>query len=378
MKFSSQVVEFPIVNRNRLLVIVLIVILFVIAGLFIRHLTKPAGFGDSKIYLAMAKSVWTFTESPWGYRIAVPYLAAYLAYYLRIPLETVFFALQMGMYALTLAGLFWWFRFGLRMRPYTTVLGLLLFVFSYPGVYNLHNTLHVGFAEHLLLVLGCIAIYQNYYLILVFLVAASSFVKETAGLLLIPTYLAVNLLTGKWRQLLVRTLILAVVFLSISLLLRSGVLFRNQADFSDYIRFYTRDYIKYVIDYWGGPSSALERILYTFGPVWVLALSGFWYAPARLRAMSVLPLLAILQILLGTDLYRMVGVSFPVVLALSVVVLDRLAPSWASMLAGLSILYFLSWNHSIGFEAALWGSILLTVLLMVMSRYDHKVKEVFI
>ncbi len=359
-------------NKKKIVLFLVLTGIFMIAGLYLRQVTRPKGYGDSAIYLAMAKSVWTFTQSPWGYRIAVPYSAAYLAYYLRVPLETMFLVLQVGMYAVTVVALFVWFHIILRVRVYPAVLGLLLFVFSYPGLYNLHNTVHVGFAEHLLLVLGCIFIYQDRYFLLLLLVAVSGFVKETIGLLLIPTYLMVNLVTRNWIRLLVKTILLLVVFIGISLLLRSGILFRNPVDLSDYSSFYNREYLAYVFNYWGGLINALELVLYTFGPVWLLAIAGVIQSPARLKAMLILPVLAILQITLGTDLFRMVGVGFPVVLAYVVVLLDRMGPKWASIFTGVSLFYALTWNHDIAPNAALWGSLTLTLLLLVLYLFRDR------
>jgi hypothetical protein len=190
-----------------------------------RYVTFPMGFGDSEHYLEMAKSPGKFVGSPWGYRIAVPYAAALLAQSTGISLFFAFTLLQVGIYSLFLATLFFWLRRGLRVSNFAAGMTLLLFVCSYPGVYNLHNVVHVGLAEHLLVLLGCIAVYHNRFLLLALIVAISCTVKETVGMLLIPSYFILAIESGNWRKVTWNTAIVAAVFLSLSLGLRTGVLF---------------------------------------------------------------------------------------------------------------------------------------------------------
>ena len=199
--------------KRKLLVAILLFGCFVVIGFCVRQFTLPMGFGDEDKYLVMAQAPGRFASVPWGYRVAVPYAASALSKALSIPLKTAFVVLQLSMFGVTLTLLVRWMSDGLASRNFVTGLSASLFVFSYPGIYNLHNIVHVGFGEHLFLILGCMAIYSNRFTVLCLVMAASCFVKESVGFLLIPTYFAFAMLFSAWGTALLRTACLIAVFL---------------------------------------------------------------------------------------------------------------------------------------------------------------------
>ena len=350
------------------------------AGLFMRYVTWPMGAGDSIHYLKMAESPGTFVGSPWGFRIAVPYAAAFLSSVLGISLEGAFGLLQIGMFSAFLTLLFLWVQRDFKINTFVAGLTCLLFVFSYPGVYNLHNLVHIGLAEHLLVLIGCIAMYSGRFPLLVVVVAISCFVKESVGLLLVPSYLVFALVTEKWRVALLRTTELALVFLAVSLVLRSGILLFRGSGLGTYVPFYSWEYMRYVYHYWGGLGGAVSQIVLTFGPMWLLACAGFIIAPAKLKALTVLPILAILQIALATDVGRMVAVGVPVLLALSAILLSRIDRGYAALATASSCFHFLCLNHRVNATASLAGSALVTLVILWCSRSvlfgaNHQVSE---
>ena len=145
------------VMKTKLQLIIILLFIFSIVGVYVTYVTLPMGYGDSNHYLKMAQSPGTSVASPWGYRIAIPYVAALFSSIFNFPIKLSFVAAQIGMYALFLTLLSLWLLWGLRISRFATAMSCLLFVFSYPGVYNLHNVVHVGFGEHLFVLLGCIA-----------------------------------------------------------------------------------------------------------------------------------------------------------------------------------------------------------------------------
>lgn len=321
---------------------------FALLGLATRNLTLPMGFGDSETYLEMAQTPGAFIRSPWGYRIGVPYAASALATLLSLPIETAFSVLQLSMFGVIMTALCTWISTGLERGPLVGTLCALLFMFSYPGTYNLHNVAHIGLGEHLFILLGCMAIYGKHFFALCVVTVLSCFVKESVGFLLIPTYLLSAMIFSPWRAALSNSAILCAVFLAPFLLLRSGVFFNSDASLNTYISFYTLDYMRFCWNYWGGPIAALKQIAFWFSPLCLLAVVGFFAAPPKMKALAVLPILATIQIALATDVMRMVGVGIPVMIALGGFTLSKMRATHAIAVVALSSFQFLTLNHSIG------------------------------
>lgn len=175
------------INR-KIVVFVVMVAGFALLGLVARNLTLPMGFGDSENYLKMAQTPGAFIRSPWGYRIGVPYAASGVSNLLSLPLQTTFSVLQLSMFGVIMTALCTWISTGLERGTFVGTLCALLFMFSYPGTYNLHNVAHIGLGEHLFILLGCMAIYGKHFFALCVVTVLSCFVKESVGFLLIPTY----------------------------------------------------------------------------------------------------------------------------------------------------------------------------------------------
>jgi len=334
----------------------------------VRQFTLPMGFGDSGKYLAMAEAPGTFIRSPWGYRIVVPYAASAIAENLPLPLRVAFGILQLSMFGVILTLIVRWVSDGLARGVFVGAMSATLFVLSYPGVYNLHNIVHVGLGEHLFVLLGCMAIYSNRFVLLCLVTAASCLVKESVGFLLVPTYFMSAMLFSAWRTALLRTVCLASAFLAPFWLLRSGVLFQNHTDINAYASFYTWDYVSYCWNSWGGLKGAAVQIVGSYAPLCLISLSGFLVAPPRLKALTVLPILAALQIALATDVMRMVGVGIPVLIALSSFALSKMNHAYAALVCTLVGFQFLCKNHGVGKLASLKVACVLILVLLWMNR----------
>ncbi|MBY5991869.1 hypothetical protein [Ferrimonas balearica] len=353
-----------------LLQILALATLFTLVGLLMVAITQPFSFGDAERYLAMAQNPGQFTAAPWGYRVAVPYLAAALSRGVGLPLMDSFALLQLGCYSAFLTLLYLWLRRTLGLSWVASSAACLLFIFSYPGVFNLHNVMHVGLAEHLGILLGCMAIHRGAFVRLWLLIALTCFVKENIGLLLIPTWAFVTWRDQGWRQALFTTAALLVTFIALHLFIRSGWLFNNTPDLTTYTGFYSLDWLHYVYGYWGGLLGALKLTLATFGPVWVLFLLGLSQSTGRLRWMGLLPLLAAMQVVLATDVWRMVGLGAPMVLALSAVALHRLPRHSCVVAVGLNALYFMAFNNSMKLAMAALFALALLGLWFYRQRLN--------
>jgi hypothetical protein len=338
-----------------------------------RVITKDFGFGDSGDYMLVAQFPFQLKAPPFGYRIAIPYLASFMSQNLHMGLERTFEVLQIVMYSLVLTVWYLWVTIGLRLSSFVSVLTCLLFIFSYPGVYNLHNVVHVGFGEHLFLLLGFIAIYHNRFILLCIIVAVSCFVKENVGALLIPTSLVSNFIEEKLSITVGKVAILSSIFLGGSLLLRSGLLFMGEGSAVQYIQGYISwDYIKWCYNFSGGWPTILLSVLGTFGVSWLLAVAGFWVAPNRLRWLIILPLLAIMQLILAASgAGRMAGLGFPVVLALSGVALDSMHRILAVLLVIINAAFFLCLNHQLHNRPIELGLLGITALILYLAYLSY-------
>ena len=341
---------------------------FAVLGFYVRKFTIPWGIGDSGFYRAMAENPGTFIRSPWGYRIAVPYAAAAISEILSLPLKTAFGILQLSMFGVILTLIFRWVSTALTRSAFVGAISVTLFALSYPGVYNLHNIMHVGLGEHLFVLLGCMAIYSNRFVLLCLVTVASCLVKESVGFLLIPTYFVSAMLFSGWRTALLRTACLASAFIAPFWLLRSGILFQNHTDFNTYTALFTWDELLNVWNYYGGLKGAIPVIVKHFAPLFLISLSGFLVAPPRLKALAVLPVLAALQIVFAVDILRMVGVGVPVLIALSSFALSRMKHEHAALVCSLVGFTFLCYNHKVGGLESLKVAFFLILVLLWMNR----------
>jgi hypothetical protein len=342
--------------------------LSVLTGLCAKQFTLPMGFGDSERYLAMAQDPVRFIGAPWGYRVAVPYAAQAISAGLSLPIETTFSALQLTMFAVILTGIVAWVSNQYKGGSLVGALCAILFAFSYPGVYNLHNVVHVGFAEHLCVLLGCMAIYGNRFGLLCILIALSCLGKESVGFLLIPTYFSYAATAFPWPIALRRGTLLIVAFLAPFCLLRFSNLFHHHGDSTTYASFYTLEYARFCWNYWGGPLGAAKQIASWFGPLYLLFAAGFLAAPTQLRALALLPILATFQILLATDVMRMVGVGVPVIVLVSSCALARMRIEYAVLLVIVCVGNFFSLNYNVGGNIARGIACVSTLAVLWINR----------
>ena len=308
--------------------------------------TNPMGFGDSDKYLAMAQHPWILTSTPWGYRIAIPYLATLLSRLFSWELETSFRFITASFFASIITVCFLWLRRQEHLKISSTLLLIMVFTFSYVGGYNTHNYIHIGFAEHLLFLLGFIIIRVERFQWsrLFFLLFIGSVVKETI-VLLIPLYVVYNWSKIPLKKLLISTISLISLTVLIFFFLRSGYLFNNSVTFQTYRSLYTMDFIRQTYHYWDGLHGACIRVLRTFGIFWCIAAIGFFYTEDTQKPLAVLIPLAVGQIVLATDVQRMTGIAFPAILFLASRYFHQLSLFWQFILTVIHVTLFYASNY---------------------------------
>ena len=314
------------------------------AGLFLllRAVTQPLGSGDASIYQAMAEHPTQFAHAPHGYRILVPWLVHGVMRLTALPVTSSYLAVSAILFASLLAVLALWFHCIEHADALLTLQVVLLGACAYPGLYYSHNVMHVGLGELVVLTAGCAAIRARHFGLVLGIVIAGGFVKETA-LALVPLWFIVELGSMPWRRLLPRAASLAVAGLAVFFVLRSGLLFAAAGAPGSGAALTTTNPDE-LRAYWVSPYNVVMRVSETFGALWLLAALGFVYAEGRARRLALLIPLALGQIAVATDISRMAALALPVVLLLALMFLRRLPRIGQVVLTVFAIAVFVAYD----------------------------------
>ena len=302
-------------KARRAFLLSVFLLLPLVTAFVIAQTTQQMGYGDSDEYLQMAENPFRLTFSPHAYRILIPYAAVLVSALAHWPLDLSFFLISLLAFECINLGILFWAYGRMGHAPATAILLSLLYCFSYAGVYNLHNYVHIGFWWHLLVLLGFIAILYDKYAWLFAVVVVGALVNETIVILL-PLFIAHDVYRRRSWGVLFRAALILVGFFSLFLLFRSGLILKASSGISSHTSFLTLDYLKYVYWYWGGPIQTAKQIAMSFLVLWPLAGLGFLHSDNESRLMALLIPLAALQVVIATDAIRMTVVSFPAVLLL--------------------------------------------------------------
>lgn len=353
---------------------------FFLLGYVAANITEPLGFGDRERYLEMALVPENFVGSPWGYRIGVPFLVHFISAQLSVSVETVYSFAQHFMLALFLTILFFWFSARLRIQKISSILICLMFVFSYPGIYYLHNFTHIGFFEYLFILLGALAVYYNKFLFLCCVIFISGFFKESIGLILIPSFFVSSIYFAKGERVVLKCITLGIIYFSVFFFLRSGLMFFGNNGINSYASFYSAQTLVDVYEYYGGFLGALKTIAGVFGPILMLAFFGFWFSDLKQKFLISIPLFASMQILLASDVGRMVSLGMPVLLLFSAISLDKVTVYRSVVVVFIYGVYFMGMDYRIygdsrALMSAWFGSSMIVTFLVLW--FDPNFRSTF-
>lgn len=308
--------------------------------------------GDCPRYIDIAESPFVFTASPWGYRIFVPYLARAIADLTPLDLDQSFLlltGLAIGLLAATLVS---WLVVSLRRSLLTAHLVLILYLSSFGAVVYLHGYQNIGFWDHLVVLLGMIAIYHRRWVWLIPLLAMGQLVKESA-VILIPMY-GLFEVVSRGRTAPVRTIVrnlgvLSAVYVAVFFFLRSGVLWRTGGNAQDYVSYYTPQYFEWLFSVYGGPLRAIPKTLAITAVTLPLALVGLRHSGRRDRAIATMAVLAWSQLLFGGDVERLMlmaylGLAIPIATLLDDIALPEKLGLTALGVAAFYIHYYLAFS----------------------------------
>jgi hypothetical protein len=336
----------------------------VVVAVLMMQITKPTGFGQARWYEAQAHTPWNVGHVPEGYRPAIPWIAYGITRLTHASVPAAFFCLQIAFYGIILSMLWIWATRGLHLDPLVAACVCSLFVFSFAGTYNLHNRIHIGFAEHLFVLATFLLIYYDKFPALVAVVVVSCFVKESVGLVAIPTYFIAALTQERWQKVVWKTGVMGLLFVLTAWFIRQGCLYSEKPHVSNFTGYYLDpNYLNDQLRFMGGAWTGFVEAVCTYGPLWLLAGVGFLLADARTRALGTLQVAACLFPFVACDVARLVGLGFPVMLLLASIVLRRVPKHTAVILTSICAFWALCSNHGIGHWTVTLGSATVVMLL---------------
>lgn len=324
--------------------------------------------GDAGEYLAMATGQRE-ASPPFKHRIAMPWMAGFLSRHLSLSATTSFFVIQMFCYGLIIMMLYF-LGLQLGMNPFWSCVYSALFCLTYGGYYNALDIWLVGYAEYSLLMLGFICVLKNSFLFLAVVVAASCFFKETIAPHLIITFITRQFSSRAFFKGTILAAILSAVFVTIFLMIRWEYIFSPQASSRVYMTTFSLEHVWSMYKYWKGFYYAAANIIVVFGPLWVVAGTGWIIADLREKALSALIVTSILQIGLATDVARMVAISFPAIFYFVGIIFSRVNTAARVTFVFSSYIFFTCLVHNWMIKPALVGGTVANLLAIVCGMFQ--------
>ena len=356
--------------------LVILVCLFlwsVFAWFLAPYLFIEQGLGDRDRYLAIALNPFEFTASPWGYRIAVPWVARAMSELGGVSIDSSFQALQFTFY-FSINLLIYRVSKSLRASRWTIVLALAVYVSGYQYVYYRFNYTHVGIAELSLLAWLSWWLYiRNYSLVMIGLVA-SILVKESIA------FVFLQVLTLNWvcQWLICRrtdiTILKLCVICVLPLMLFVAVRLAISAPGESGVGSYLGGYDTTLFNKLFNDQTLMRVVSYftIFGCLLPTVIYSCKYAVSDsfMRIQLLVFLVSITQLLLGLDAKRMASMAMIAALFLALrLMLTYGLIGWGSAFMGLQVLFGFSWLNQSHFFAVV--CIAASCLLAVMFMYKY-------
>ncbi|MBD8083400.1 hypothetical protein [Chryseobacterium caseinilyticum] len=336
----------PAISKSFSFQAIIYFIFYVLSGILLINITEhPVPefqgkiFGDGQYYYNMSRDINHFVGSPWGYRVGLPFIIYLLHTVTSVDIQKLYLISQLMFFGTFLTVLHFWIKRKFELTLLQTLLVTFTFVFSYAGYFNLHVDVSIGLVESLFLLLGVICILDQRMLSFFMIILISSFFKETIGVFLIGTYILYNFKLNdlSWLK---NAGIAVVLYAGVFILLRSGIFFENQ---NSYLQYYSdvkkeladRNYLKLIV-----------QIIVSLGFLWAvvpLVFIKLWNT--RYINLSVFIAIALAQIIVATDVYRMVSVSMTVILIYYALVIKNYNPKIYTLIFILNILFFFIYNN---------------------------------
>lgn len=277
-------------------------------SLLIRFTTHHLWFGDSHIYRQMAENPFRFVSFPQSYRILVPLIVWSISKIISLSVSHSYYIVSTGLFISIIISIIYWFKSVESLPLKSAILIACMYGFSFAGVQNLHNFIHFGFGEHLIILLGIIAIRKRNFLFLSLVILIGSAVKETS-LILVPIYFIFELHHNRFSIVLKKSFLLTLLGCGMLLFIRSGIIFSDS--FPSKRANFFKTYFHYVLSHQQNFFVLLKLFFKTYHIIIPLSFLGFLYTPGKMKPIGLLIPITILQVLIAVDIERMFAVGFP-------------------------------------------------------------------
>ena len=365
-----------VLSRDILLTIFLSAIAWYVAPLIFGH----QGFGDSDKYIAIARDPFVFTESPWGYRLLVPWLVAGMSATFGITLENGFQLVQAASYTLCLAIIVFVAK-NLNAEKWVKVLGPLVFTFGYQYIYYRHNFIHVGLMELLVLAALIWLTHVKKWRSILLLLTISIFIKESIAFIFLQTlvvywliekYVFGNSFTKSYQIVLI-----CVMPIIVFLLIRINFGLSDSSATASYLSGYDRNFFSKVFN--GNFVGRIVEYFTVFGVlVYLIPISvRFIFNSSFIRINLLIQVFSVSQLLLAIDSKRMACMGvISLIFILTELSKCRRERSRLFLLTIFQLIYAYGWltqNYWLSIVAMVMGGILLIlprIADVLMARTD--------
>lgn len=280
----------------------IITCIFYVGTIFVNGFANMGSY-DSLIYLKMSYAPFQSTLAPYMYRILTPTLA------FMLPFDHVINFTLINLISLFLTGvLFYYYLKKLNFSQIHSILGVLLFFLSPTIIFSMYYIVLVDFLSFFFILLAFYAILcknDKLYLIALILGILN---KETI-LFTLPLYFLFKLEDLKLREAVRSTILIA----AIPLVLFLGI--RYYFGFTSYFSVVT---IKETLLSITQLNSILIDPYLAFGTLWMISLYNIKFVKNTFlkKSLYILPFI-FMQILIATDIFRALFVSFPIIIPIS-------------------------------------------------------------
>ncbi|MGC9516569.1 MAG: hypothetical protein ACP5C3_02595 [Methanomicrobiales archaeon] len=344
------------------------IIAFISLILFIGFILIP-GFAkiliyDSFIYYEMAMNPFKATIAPYTYRILTPLIVS------LIPLERLegFFLVNVSSIIIA-ATIFYYYLKKLNFNSYLSYLGVMLFISAPTVIYSLYDIALVDNLSFLFITLAFyfILIRKDWLFFIVLLIGVVN--KETI-LFTIPVYFLYNIEINNLKIALKKSVLILLPILFIFMIIRF------QYGVTDYFTINTikNNLLEHLYRY-----NIIKNYLYiaigtfknpylAFGTIWLIFLYGIKYIDNKFlkKSLYVLPLI-FLQILISTDIYRVIFIAFPIIIPIALYVYKKNIIGVNLFFILISLILIICYTLLVNLNGFLFGLVILPLEIVILT-----------
>jgi len=264
---------------------------------------------DSFIYYQMSLSPFKSTLAPYTYRILTPLIVFLL------PLKKLAGFFLINTSSLFLAAIvFYYYLKRLKFNSLISFLGVLIFLSAPTVIYSLYDIALVDNLSFLFIALA-------FYFILserdglFFIVMLIGILNKETILFTIPLFFLYKLEQANLKIALKKTFLILIPILIVFFVIRFHY------GFTDYFSLNT---INNILIYHLTANNMFKNPYLAFGTLWIMFFYGIKYIDNRFlkKSLYILPLI-FLQILISTDIYRVLFIGFPIIIPVGLYIFKR-------------------------------------------------------